>query len=55
VLASLAGLAILRLLALIPILGRIVWFAATVLGLGALVVATWRARSEPRRRAASAI
>jgi cytoskeletal protein CcmA (bactofilin family) len=55
VLAFLAGLAILRLLALIPILGGIVWFAATVLGLGALVVATWRARSAPRRRAAGAI
>ena len=53
VLAFLAGLAILRLLALIPILGGLVWFAATVLGLGALVVATWRARSE-RPRAASA-
>jgi cytoskeletal protein CcmA (bactofilin family) len=52
VLAFLAGLAILRLLALIPILGGLVWFAATVLGLGALVVATWRARSE-RPRAAS--
>jgi hypothetical protein len=51
VLAFLAGLAILRLLALIPILGGIVWFAATVLGLGALVVATWRVRNEPRRRA----
>jgi cytoskeletal protein CcmA (bactofilin family) len=53
VLAFLAGLAILRLLALIPILGGLVWFAATVLGLGALVVATWRARSE-RPHAASA-
>jgi cytoskeletal protein CcmA (bactofilin family) len=55
VLAFLAGLAILRVLALIPILGGIVWFVATVLGLGALVVAIWRARSEPRRRPASAV
>lgn len=46
VLAFLAGLGILRLLALIPVLGGIVWFAATVLGLGALLVATWRARSD---------
>lgn len=44
VLAFLVGLAILRLLALIPILGGLVWFAATVVGLGALLVATWRAR-----------
>jgi hypothetical protein len=53
-LAFLAGLVILRLLAIVPILGGIVWFAATVLGLGALLVATWRARSE-RPRAATAI
>ena len=44
VLAFLAGLAILRVLAIIPILGGIVWWAATVVGLGALIVATWRAR-----------
>jgi hypothetical protein len=48
VLAFLAGLVILRVLAVIPILGGIVWFVATVLGLGALVVATWRARSGAR-------
>jgi hypothetical protein len=42
VLAFLAGLAILRVLAIIPIVGGIVWFAATVVGLGALLVATWR-------------
>jgi cytoskeletal protein CcmA (bactofilin family) len=46
VLAFLAGLAILRVLAIIPILGGIVWFAATVVGLGALLVATWRARRD---------
>jgi hypothetical protein len=53
VVAFLAGLGILRLLALIPILGGIVWFAATVLGLGALVVAVWRARSDRPRQAAA--
>ena len=42
----LVGLAILRVLALIPILGGIVWFVATVFGLGALTVAIWRARSD---------
>ena len=46
VLAFLAGLAILRILAIIPIVGGIVWFAATVVGLGALLVATWRARRD---------
>jgi cytoskeletal protein CcmA (bactofilin family) len=51
VLAFLAGLAILRLLAIIPILGGIVWFAATVVGLGALLVATWRARRDYPERA----
>ena len=44
VLAFLAGLVILRVLAIIPIVGGIVWFAATVVGLGSLLVATWRAR-----------
>lgn len=46
VLAFLAGLAILRVLAIIPVVGGIVWFAATVVGLGALLVATWRARGD---------
>lgn len=45
VLSFLAGLVILRLLALVPFLSSIVWFIATVLGLGALLVATRRARS----------
>jgi hypothetical protein len=35
---------ILRALALIPIAGGIIWFLATVLGLGALFVALLRAR-----------
>jgi cytoskeletal protein CcmA (bactofilin family) len=51
VLAFLAGLAILRVLAIIPIVGGIVWFAATVVGLGALLVATWRARRDYPERA----
>ena len=38
-LAFLAGWGILRLLALIPIAGGLVWLAATVWGLGALVLA----------------
>jgi cytoskeletal protein CcmA (bactofilin family) len=43
-LGFLAGWAILRALALVPVLGGLVWFGATVFGLGALGVATWRAR-----------
>jgi hypothetical protein len=45
VVAFLVGWAILRVVALIPILGGLVWFAAVVFGLGALAVAIWRARS----------
>jgi cytoskeletal protein CcmA (bactofilin family) len=48
VLAFLAGWAILRVLALVPVLGGVVWFAAVVFGLGALAVATWRARARDR-------
>lgn len=44
VLAFLAGWAILRLIALVPLLGGLVWFGATVFGLGALTVALWRSR-----------
>jgi hypothetical protein len=43
--AFLVGWAILRVLALVPILGGLVWFAAVVVGLGALAVAIWRART----------
>ena len=43
-LALLAGWAILRALALIPIVGGLVTFVATLLGLGSLVVALWNAR-----------
>jgi hypothetical protein len=42
--AFLAGWAILRVVALIPILGGLAWLVATVFGLGALIVAAWRAR-----------
>lgn len=45
VVAFLLGWAILRVLALIPVVGGLVWFAAAVFGLGTLLVATWRARS----------
>jgi hypothetical protein len=51
VVAFLAGWAILRVVALIPILGGLVWFAAVVFGLGALAVAIWYARG-PGRAAA---
>ena len=54
VLAFLAGLAVLRVLAIIPIVGGIVWFAATVVGLGALLVATWRARRDYPEQASPA-
>ena len=51
--AFLAGWAILRVVALIPILGGLVWFAAVVFGLGALVVAIWHARGARRAVAPS--
>ena len=41
--ALFAGWGILRLLALIPVVGALVGLAATVVGLGALAVALWRA------------
>lgn len=43
-LALLAGWGVLRLLALIPVVGFLVGLAATVIGLGLLVVALWHAR-----------
>jgi hypothetical protein len=46
VLAFLAGWGILRLLALIPVAGALVWIAATVWGLGALVLAARTAGRE---------
>ena len=45
IVAFLAGWGILRVLALVPILGGLVSFAAMVFGLGALIVAIWRART----------
>ena len=43
VLAFAVGLLILRVIDLIPLIGNLVTFAATVFGLGALTVAGWRA------------
>ena len=54
ILAFLVGWGILRVLALIPILGGLVWFAAVVFGLGALLVAIWRARTTSRAAPAAA-
>jgi hypothetical protein len=54
ILAFLAGWAILRVLALIPILGGLVGFAAVVFGLGALTVVIWRARTAGRAAPATA-
>jgi hypothetical protein len=45
ILAFIIGLVILRLLALVPFLGGLVWFLATILGLGALLVAGRAARA----------
>ena len=42
-LAVLVGILLLRLIALIPVLGGLVGTLATVLGLGAIAVASWRA------------
>ena len=42
--AFLAGWAILRVIALVPGLGALAWFGATVFGLGALTIALWRSR-----------
>ena len=48
VVAFLVGWAIVRVVALIPILGGLVWFVAVVFGLGVLAVALWRGRSAAR-------
>ncbi len=47
ILAFLAGLAILRALALVPILGLLVWLAAVIVGLGLIGAAIGAARSGP--------
>lgn len=54
-LAFLAGLAILRLLALIPFLGAVVGLAATAFGLGALFTALLRARAAPAPSAGATV
>jgi cytoskeletal protein CcmA (bactofilin family) len=46
-LALLAGLGIVRVVALVPFLGGVTWFVLTVIGLGTLLVALWRARRGP--------
>jgi hypothetical protein len=51
ILSFLAGWAVLRVVALVPVLGGLTWFAAVVVGLGAIAVAAYRAR---RRAAVSA-
>ena len=45
--AFFAGWAILRVLALIPGIGVLVWHAAAIFGIGALTVAAWRASHGP--------
>ena len=42
--ALLAGWGLLRVIALIPVIGGLAGLGATVVGLGALAVALWRAR-----------
>ena len=54
VVAFLLGWGILRALALIPIVGGLIWFVAVVVGLGALTVTIWRARSTGRAAPAAA-
>jgi hypothetical protein len=43
--AFLAGWGILRVLAIVPFLSTLAWLAAVIVGLGALLVALWRARA----------
>jgi hypothetical protein len=54
IVAFLAGWGILRVLALIPILGGLAGFAAVVFGLGALTVVIWRARTTSQATPATA-
>jgi hypothetical protein len=51
--AFLAGWGILRIVALVPVLGGLAWFAAVAFGLGALAVTIWRARTPSRTTPAS--
>jgi hypothetical protein len=50
--AFFAGFGIARVLALVPILGGLAWTVATLIGLGAIVVAVWRSRQAVRTGAA---
>jgi hypothetical protein len=54
VVAFLLGWGILRVLALIPVVGGLIWFVAVIFGLGALTVTIWRARSTERAAQAPA-
>jgi hypothetical protein len=54
VVAFLLGWGILRALALIPIVGGLIWFVAVIVGLGALTVTIWRARTTGRAAPAAA-
>ena len=47
-LALLVGWGLFAAASLIPVVGGLLWFAATVFGLGTLLVATWRARGTQR-------
>jgi hypothetical protein len=49
ILAFLAGLAVLRVAALLPALGALVWLGAVIVGLGLLGAAIAAARAEPAR------
>ena len=53
-LAFLAGWGILRVIAIVPGIGGLMWFLATVFGLGALTVAAHRAGRAPREATAVA-
>jgi hypothetical protein len=48
--AFFAGFGILRVLALLPAIGLLVWFVACIYGLGALTIAAWRAGHGVRPR-----
>jgi len=48
-LAFLAGWAVFSIVGLVPFVSGIVWVLAAVFGVGAMAVATWRARGAPDR------
>jgi hypothetical protein len=54
-LSLLIGWAILSLVALVPVAGGFTWFAGAVFGLGAVVVAVWRARGTRGRHRAGVV